>query len=218
MGVSRKELVKTIASKETLSKIETKEYNQTGRWKTCHLSNESLKEPIVSDYRGNLYNKEKILEYLLDPSSLSDKQRSLISYINSTKDVVNLSLYQKNDEFVCPITGYVLGSNGIKYVYLVKCHHVFAEKCLKEINTESKCPLCNETYEVHDVVIINPITESDTRKLEKRLQDLKKLNLSHSLQKLNKKRKKGKDNTPNTEDPNGLKKLKSSNLSIPTVK
>jgi hypothetical protein len=45
---------------------------------------------MVSDYRGNLYNKISILEYLVNPESISPQQRVLVQHIKSMKDVVEL--------------------------------------------------------------------------------------------------------------------------------
>lgn len=156
---------------------------------------------MVSDYRGQLYNKEAILELLVDPKPYSDKQRELVSHITSLKDVVQLKLTEQDDHFVCPITGNTLGSNGIKYVYLVRCHCVFAEKCLREISPKEKtCPLCSTTFEADDVIVINPSTE-DLKKLQTRMDTLTKSGLPHSLSvKKSKKKKSGDKKKRQAED------------------
>jgi len=164
----------------------------------------------VSDYQGNLYNKSDVLEYLLDPESISENQKTLISHIRSLKDIVELKI-EKNSasgDLLCPITGNILGSNGIKYVYLVKCRDVFAEKCLKEINlNESKCPVCNEHYDEIDVIVINPTTKEDVDRLEKRMEDLTSKSLTHSLKKI-KKHKQEKRKTSGESIQQKSKKVK----------
>lgn len=168
-------------------------YNKSGKWSTCHLTNKALHSPIVSDYKGFLYNKDGILEYLLDPESITTKQRSLVEHITSLKDVVEIKLQQDDShgDFSCPITGDVFGNNGSKYMYLVKCGDAFAEKCLKEISKdEHKCPVCNQEFDNQDIIILNPSIKEDIIRLEERLKELKSKGLTHSLKKLKKQKHK----------------------------
>lgn len=176
-------------------------YNKNGKWSTCHLSNKILEVPIVSDYKGNLYNKDSILEYLLDPESISSNQQLLVEHIKSLKDVVELKLQKSSQgkEFICPITGNLFGTNGIRYCYLIKCRDAFAEKCLKEVSDNNHtCPVCNEKYEDEDVIILNPTSKDDKFNLEQRMINLSSRNLTHSLKKAKKHKRKSDEKTSQT--------------------
>lgn len=197
MKLKRKDLIQQKKTSK-YDEVTAQAYNKSGKWSTCHLTNKALHSPIVSDYKGNLYNKDSILEYLLDPESITTNQKVLVNHITSLKDVVEIKIQQDdtNDEFLCPITGDVFGSNGNKYVYLVKCGDAFAEKCLKEISKdEGKCPVCNENYDDQDIIVMNSSIKEDLIRLEQRLESLKSQNLTHSLKKLKKPKHKKTDQT-----------------------
>ena len=44
-------------------------YRET-QWSTCTLSGQPLREPVVADFLGSLYNREVVLEFLLARSGL----------------------------------------------------------------------------------------------------------------------------------------------------
>lgn len=190
--LQRKDLIKQKKLSE-YDEASAEAYNKNGKWTTCHLSNKPLAIPIVSDYKGNLYNKDSILEYILYPDTISTNQKQLVEYIKSLKDIVELKIQTGNDnnaEFICPITGNVIGSNGITYVYLVSCGDVFAEKCLREVNGDDRnCPVCNQQYEDQDVIVLNPISKKSIEHLEDRIQLLISRNLTHSMKKQKKQKK-----------------------------
>uniref|UniRef100_H3BA70 Replication termination factor 2 n=1 Tax=Latimeria chalumnae TaxID=7897 RepID=H3BA70_LATCH len=123
------------------------------RWYYCSLSQQKLEKPIVSCDLGKLYNKDVIIEYLLDKSPDKTKTEAS-SHIRSIKDVKELNLADnpawkgdkgnaKGDKyddlqcarFICPIVG--LEMNGKhKFCYLRSCGCVFSVRALKEIKTE----------------------------------------------------------------------------------
>jgi len=59
-------------------------------WQYCALTNQLLKEPIVACELGKLYNKDAIIEFLLDKKS-SDKPDK-VSHIKGLKDIHTLKL------------------------------------------------------------------------------------------------------------------------------
>ena len=61
------------------------------QWFDCHLSKQPLTKPIVGCFLGKLYNKQAIIELLLNPSNYGDS-KELCPNISSLKDVVNLNL------------------------------------------------------------------------------------------------------------------------------
>lgn len=193
----RKDLIKEKGNENV--EFDRKEFSENSKWKKCYLSNAELREPVVSDYKGHLFNKESILEYLLDSGeSFTENQKLLVKHIKSLKDVVNLKMNvnKGNNEFICVISGNQLGSNGLKYIYLARCGDVMSEASLNIDRKSMKCPVCNEEYEDRDIIVINPESQQDIDKLEERMDYLKLNNLSHSLKKLKAKSKKRKEAEP----------------------
>lgn len=75
-----------------------------------------MQEPIVADQLGRLYNKESILEYLLDKEKFPTTN---VGHIRNLKDVVQLK-FKKNPEldeypnapkFICPMSGIEMDGN-----------------------------------------------------------------------------------------------------------
>lgn len=108
---------------------------------TCALTEEPLKEPIVACELGNLYNKEALIERLIDKSL-----PSALAHISSLKDVVtcHFSKEEKNGEmrFFCPITMDELNGNH-PFVVMRPCGCVVSARALKEIEA-SECLACNQ--------------------------------------------------------------------------
>ena len=147
----RRELVKEAARLQTASEAkESQQENQEHRWKTCILSQQPLKPPIVSDYLGNLYNKDAILEYLLpseDPTieaAKADKDKILDGRVTSLRDVAEVKFQEERESkdqaatsrWLCPVSSKVLGPS-VKAVYLVPCGHAFSEAAIKEVSSET---------------------------------------------------------------------------------
>jgi len=145
----RRDLVRTKAKAEQADKA-----NQTrARWFFCALSKRQLQEPIVSCALGKLYNKDAILEYLLDKSSYGDGE-VICGHIRSLKDVKVLNLTHNPSpdkktpidgdtlkvQFVCPLTfKEMLGS--VPFVYISTCGCVFSQAGLKTVSkAESDSP------------------------------------------------------------------------------
>ncbi|XP_061487191.1 replication termination factor 2 isoform X2 [Rhineura floridana] len=154
------------------------------QWYYCTLSQEKLSRPIVACELGRLYNKDAIIEFLLDKSS--DKVLvEAASHIKSIKNVIELNLTDnpawtgdkgntKGDKyddiqsarFICPIVG--LEMNGrYRFCFLRNCGCVFSERALKEIKTEA-CHKCGITFQDDDVIVLNG-TKEDVEVLKKRM-------------------------------------------------
>ncbi|KAH8111465.1 DUF602-domain-containing protein [Phellopilus nigrolimitatus] len=139
----RRDLVKTKAKAEQADKA-----NQTrARWFYCALSKRPLQEPIVSCALGKLYNKDAILEYLLDKSAYGDGEE-ICGHIKSLKDVKALKLTPNSApstpsdtatnastdraQFVCPLT--LKEMNGVvPFVYIATCGCVLSHAGLKAL-------------------------------------------------------------------------------------
>src|SRR4051794_1722960 len=112
----RDELVRTKKKKEE----KDKNADLAAKWRYCAISSNKLVNPIVSCELGRLYNKDAIIEYLLNKEAPNS---SMLSHIRNLKDIVTLSLainqgYQAKDsasgdqevdaqdsKYVCPIVG-----------------------------------------------------------------------------------------------------------------
>ena len=146
----------------------------------------------MSDYSGDLYNKDAIIQFLLPAEASSvDKEeyeKFIQGRIKGLKDVVEILFETEHDEknrtdrWICPITSKELGPN-VKAVYLVPCGHAFSQEAIKEMKSEGKCVQCATPYEDRDVVPIFPATEKDKATVMDRIDTLRSLGLTHSLKK-----------------------------------
>ncbi|CAF0727844.1 unnamed protein product [Brachionus calyciflorus] len=165
----RDELVKTKKKKEQASK----EVKNAARWNYCHLSQLALQKPVVVDLLGNLYNKEKIIEYLLDKS----KYENGPEHVRNLKDLKELDLtpnpsYDSNKQengdesntinktqWICGLTGVEMNGS-FKFYCLFSCGCVFSERAFKSISSNnSKCIKCEKEHNENDLLIINPNEE-----------------------------------------------------------
>ncbi|KAF8957042.1 DUF602-domain-containing protein [Flammula alnicola] len=137
----RRDLVRSKPKAEQADKA-----NQTrARWFYCALSKRKLQEPVVSCALGKLYNKDAIIEYLLDKAAYGDGEK-ICGHIRSLKDVKTLTLTpnpaplstdssaESSDrpQFVCPLT--LKEMNGVQpFVYLSTCGCVFSQAGLKTL-------------------------------------------------------------------------------------
>ncbi|RLV97397.1 hypothetical protein DV515_00011790, partial [Chloebia gouldiae] len=127
----RHELVKGPRKAEQVDKVA----ELVARWFYCALSQEKLRRPIVACELGRLYNKDAIIEYLLDKSPDKNPMESA-SHIKSIKSIKG----DKYDDlqaahFICPVVG--LEMNGRhRFCFLRNCGCVFSERALKEIKAE----------------------------------------------------------------------------------
>lgn len=146
--------------------------NQLLRTRFCSYSNDKLEEPIVCDELGNLFNKEAILNALINKSITIQ-----FAHIRSLKDVKTLNLcknlnYSILDEkeselpalFSCPITKMEFNGNH-PFVAIWSTGYVLSEKALREVGFES---LQSEygPFKSTDVIKLIPIESEIPLQLE----------------------------------------------------
>ncbi|UYV70676.1 RTFDC1 [Cordylochernes scorpioides] len=179
----RDELVKTKQKPEQ----KDKNAEAVARWRHCALTQQELKQPIVTCELGRLYNKESILEFLLS----KEKNQEVVKHIRNLKDVKALKLTtnpnfqnkqaDKGDQYVdhqtspyiCPIIGLEMNGN-YKFNCIWKCGCVLSERALKEIKSET-CTICNSPFEKSDIITLNP-NEEDRERMEKQMKERREKN------------------------------------------
>ncbi|XP_071807928.1 replication termination factor 2-like [Asterias amurensis] len=143
-----------------------KNMERMAKWLHCSITQERLRQPVMACELGRLYNKESVLEYLLDKTTSDSAQ-----HIRSLRDVKELNLsinpafekqgkkkgdvYLENDiaQYICPVSG--LQMNGhYRFCFLWSCGCVLSEKALKEVKSDV-CHKCGSEYDVEDAVILN---------------------------------------------------------------
>ncbi|GJJ68573.1 hypothetical protein EMPS_00919 [Entomortierella parvispora] len=163
----RDELVK---QKQKQAKVDQSILNRV-HWFSCALSKKALASPVVACGLGKLYNRDAILEFLLDRTAYGDGDK-ICQHIKSLKDVVTLQLEpnpsfsetQSNSltdhdkepvaRYVCPIT--MKEMNGkYRFVYLDTCGCVMSEQAMKEIPSKT-CIKCTKPFESFNVIVLNP--------------------------------------------------------------
>jgi hypothetical protein len=219
----RAEMVKTVEAKEKPDANS----QLVAKYTLCSISKTPLQAPIVACYYGKLYNKDAILELLIDRDSFGDAD-ILCPHIKSLKDIVTLNLelnpqgtkpvksivandFQDNQTvfpFICPITKKEMNGHS-KFIFLQSCGCVVSELALKTIKT-NECLVCNLRFEPEDVIIINPITEKDIKvandRIDMRLSKKKK----RKVQKLDPKKRKTNQEPALLGSSDEEKKLKKS--------
>ncbi|KAH7884052.1 Rtf2 RING-finger-domain-containing protein [Phlebopus sp. FC_14] len=135
----RRDLVKNKPKAEQADKA-----NQVrARWFFCALSKRRLQEPVVSCALGKLYNKDAIIEYLLDKSAYGDGEE-ICGHIRSLKDVKALKLTTRSSPpqptdtstdvalFICPLN--LKEMNGTQpFAYIFPCGCVFSQAGLRTV-------------------------------------------------------------------------------------
>ncbi|POM75157.1 hypothetical protein PHPALM_7777 [Phytophthora palmivora] len=119
--------------------------------RTCVLSSEPLRDPVVACRLGNLFNKQTVLEHLL-AKSMPERYR----HITSLKDVVTCRVTREKEQedafWCCPVT--MVEFNGKQpFVVLFKCGCVLSERALKAVQTK-ECLVCGKPFEEQDVVTL----------------------------------------------------------------
>ncbi|ODQ82704.1 hypothetical protein BABINDRAFT_164454 [Babjeviella inositovora NRRL Y-12698] len=172
----------------------------------CPLSLEVLASPIVGDYLGTFYNKDAVLQLVLD--KMQGTRTEKYTHLTSLKDVVDINAVwnEEKTRIVCPIMNkeFQPGSVGNEFAYFVPCGCMCQAKVIKELDRKL-CPVCNESIQPRDVIAVFPSQEEEV-KLEERMAELSAANLTHSLKPKKSERKtkkrKGEGRMP------GMKKAK----------
>ncbi|RMZ76669.1 hypothetical protein DV738_g4815, partial [Chaetothyriales sp. CBS 135597] len=189
---TRRELVKEAARNPTATVLKEKlREHLAHRWSQCPVSHTALARPVVSDYTGDLYNKDAIIQFLLpaevSPVDKAEYDKFIQGRITSLRDVVEVIFETEHDEvaktdrWICPITSKVLGPS-VKAVYIVPCGHAFSHEAIKEMKTE-QCSQCGTTYQTRDIVPILPSTDAEKEQVQERIASLRAQGLTHSLKK-----------------------------------
>ncbi|ETW78390.1 hypothetical protein HETIRDRAFT_479539 [Heterobasidion irregulare TC 32-1] len=140
----RRDLVRSKPKAEQADKA-----NQTrARWFSCALSKRPLQEPIVACALGKLYNKDAIIEFLLDRSAYGDGA-DICGHVRSLKDIKTLKLTPNTApasaspdsatdraKFVCPLTLKEMTGH-VPFVYLSTCGCVFSQAGLKTVSSST---------------------------------------------------------------------------------
>lgn len=145
----RDELVK---QKQRKAKVDQNILNRV-HWFSCALSKKPLSSPVVSCGLGKLYNRDAILEFLLDRTAYGDGDL-ICKHIKSLKDVVTLQLelnpsfseaqsasltnhdQEPVSRYICPITMKEM-SGKYRFVYLDTCGCVMSEQAMKEVPSKT---------------------------------------------------------------------------------
>jgi hypothetical protein len=184
----RRDLVRTKAKAEQADKN-----NQTiARWFFCALSKRPLEEPIASCALGKLYNKDAIIEFLLNKSAYGDGEE-ICGHIKSLKDIVTLKLTPNNSTsnssndtdsgrkplFICPLNLKEM-TGTTPFLYLSTCGCTLSSSGFralasptsegseqKEGTEQSLCPQCGKKYDkATDIRTINPTPEEEEKMRE----------------------------------------------------
>jgi len=161
------------------AEVKDKDSDRATLWTLCSLTSVPLSEPVVACQLGRLYNKDAVIEYLLDKESQLEK----MAHVKNLKSISTLKLsantvWNKKTKtgdgyhdmniakYNCPVSGIEMNGR-YRFCYLLKCKCVLSEKVLKEIKGDC-CPNCSAAYDrATDVVIINPTEEEEKVMVEK---------------------------------------------------
>jgi len=168
----------TIPTRDELVKLKKKpeqrdkDGHRLYKWQHCAITQEPLRKPVVACEMGRLYNKESIIELLLNKDRSNAPANT--EHLEKLKDVVELQL-QPNPAFdsskhavgdglyndalispwICPVTG--LEMNGrFKFVFAFTTGKVVADRAVKVLR---KDPAEAENFKEADIVTINPEEE-----------------------------------------------------------
>lgn len=209
---TRRELVKEAARNPSAIELKESQHSQQEFcWTTDPISNKPLAQPVVSDSSGKLYNKDTVIEFLVDGTYKEDAENVTQGTIKSLKDVVEVKFDIESESsaesngvsnrqlWKCPITGDRLGP-GSKAVYIVPCGHAFSASASKEVSGE-KCLTCETEYASNDIISILPTAAEDIARLSLRIKTLQEKGLTHSLKKASGSGKKRKKQDLSVDEP-----------------
>ncbi|WFD30519.1 Replication termination factor 2 [Malassezia sp. CBS 17886] len=165
---TRTDLVRTRAGEASYDRDEMRH----SLWTLCRLTRQKLREPVMLDRLGQLYNKEGVIEYLLRRSTktASDAENRVAGHLRSLKDVRPLVLHanpvQEADSseslyypYACPLTQRAMNGKQ-RFVCLWPNGHVFSESGLRHTaglpertkgdappeDAETPCPLTGTPF------------------------------------------------------------------------
>jgi len=160
------------------------------KWRLCAATQEPLRSPIVACEFGRLFNKESVLEALLDKS----KAPECAKHIRNMKDIKEIVLtlnpsFKKSDtkgdayddqqsaEYICPVLGVEMNGK-FRFCFIWTCGCVMSERALREIKT-TICHKCQKPIKEEDIITLNP-TEEDEETLKSNMEVRRLANKSKS--------------------------------------
>lgn len=132
---------------------------KTALMTTCAVSSKPLYDngAIVSDYKGSLYLKEPLLEYIVNRKK-TEKTEDRLSHIRNMGDLVEVQVsWEKTSQgaLKCPVLQ-ELKSTAV-YAYLRPCGCVLLLAVVETAAKDSKkCPHCDAEFSALDIVKLNP--------------------------------------------------------------
>jgi len=161
---TRRDCIITIKATEKEAENVAGRLATVERWQKCQMTNEDLKEPIVTDGLGNLFNRSAIVEALME-AKLANKPLLAggFHHIRSLKDVLQVKLtrtkaamkrahklhgeemdYHSHISVVCPITQQRAGG-GQQFICVRSCGCVISQKgLLIMMKSSNDCPVCDK--------------------------------------------------------------------------
>ncbi|KAG5362305.1 hypothetical protein CJU90_5007 [Yarrowia sp. C11] len=137
-----------------------------------------------------MYNKDAVLEWLLDKNE-SSVAAQVIPHVQSLKDVVELHFgTSKNGDWICPLSQREVKALTYRFVYVAESGWVYSESAIKEFK---ECPQTSVPFSDKNLVLINPIRKEDKDAAKERMDKLTEQGLSHSLKKMKKEKKEKKE-------------------------
>eukprot|EP00922_Rhytidocystis_sp_ex-Travisia-forbesii_P025899 GHVS01037988.1.p1 GENE.GHVS01037988.1~~GHVS01037988.1.p1 ORF type:complete len:225 (+),score=35.33 GHVS01037988.1:167-841(+) len=145
-----------------------KNEERTVRWTTCVISQDRLRLPIVACRLGQLYNKEVLLQCLLE-KQLPPHAAHIKSLKHSCK-TLNVTL-NSNGSMVCPVTLVEL-EGGIRGNFNWNCGCVLADRAMTNLpqkhdqheQSTLKCLNCGTPYTSADDII--PLVPDDDQLIQ----------------------------------------------------
>mmetsp|Transcript_17309 Transcript_17309/g.39003 ORF Transcript_17309/g.39003 Transcript_17309/m.39003 type:complete len:281 (+) Transcript_17309:64-906(+) len=140
------------------------------RMSSCWLSQDVLRDPVVACRLGNLYNKEALINAMLNRSMPPD-----LAHLRALKDVKECKLQWAEApggggrQMVCPMTREELDSGGTRAVLIWPTGVVLSAKYLAEMKPK-ECPVTGKPFNRdEDVITLAPDPE-ELEKLREKLQ------------------------------------------------
>jgi len=162
---TRDELVKTKKKPEQKDADSVRLY----KWQHCALTQEKLQKPVVSCELGRMYNKEAIIEMLLNTKSEGTARDPVVEHIRNMKDVKELQLELNpafqgdkarvgdggyNDslkaEWICPLTTQEMNGRS-SFVFDWSDGKVLSKKAYKMLKEDKASTISEE-----NLIILNP--------------------------------------------------------------
>lgn len=191
-----------------------KDADLAARWFYCALSQQPLRPPIVACELGRLYNKDAVIEFLLEKSSEKVAVEAS-AHIRTLKDLTELRLTENTlwqgehahskggqttnipaPRFCCPLIG--LEMNGRhRFVFIRGCGCTFSERALKEIKSNA-CLKCGVTFQDDDVVVLNSSAEEIKQLRERMLERRERAKIERKLKRV---KSNGSQSTKALEEP-----------------